>query len=263
LHGQIYHYRPASNIDPARRDYHPGRPHHFHSAALGENRLYRVYLPRGYGQHQNRRYPVVYMNDGQNIFERGAFGTWSADVNLDRLIGRGETRELIVVAVDHGPGRFGDYVPPEDGGRADRYAHFLAHELKPHIDSHYRTWPGPWDTAIIGSSLGGVASLYVAWNQPHIFGKAASLSGAWWLRRWRDRLAWQSKRPVQCYIDSGDSGHARDCVHHTLALRRLLTGIGYRPGQDLMHQIARGHTHNESSWGKRLGHPLRFFFPAS
>lgn len=260
--GQVFGYKPASEIDPATRDYDSAAPVEFESQVLGEKRKVRVYLPRGYRQHVERSYPVLYIQDGQNIFERGAFGTWAAHHKLDRLTSRGEIEELIVVAVDHGVGRYEDYVPPEDGGHAHRYAEFLVRELKPWVDGRYRTLPGPQNTGIMGSSLGGLAAMYVAWNHSDVIGKVASLSGSWWLRRWRDRLQNDTKRTLKCYLDSGDSGPANDCVQHTFALRQILTQLGYRAGEDLLHRVAHRQTHTEAAWGERVVHALRFLFPA-
>ena len=88
------------------------------------------------------------------------------------------------------------------------------------------------------------------------------MSGSWWLRRWRDGLTRHAKRPIRLYLDSGDSGHANDCVHHTEALRRILVGLGYRQNEDMHHLVGRNHTHTESAWAQRLEHVLRFLFPA-
>lgn len=261
--GQLFTYRPAAHVEPARRTYDSQRPHRLFSRILNESRSFRVYLPRGYRQHVNRRYPVLYMQDGQNIFENGGFGSWNAHRALDRCVARGEVEEVIVVAVDHGPARFGDYVPAEDGGHNQRYGRFLAQELKPHIDRLYRTRTGPQDTALVGSSLGGVAALSIAWDHFHVFGKVASLSGSWWLKGFQKRIAGQGRRPLKIYLDSGNAGPYNDCVHHTLSLRDELLGrFGYRPGHDMLHLTGEGDSHTESAWGHRLTFALRFLFPA-
>jgi enterochelin esterase-like enzyme len=259
--GHSFHVKSTQHFEPARRDYQPHNPPAIESKLLKEKRKLRVYLPHGYAQHPDRRYPVLYCQDGQNMFEHGAYGSWKAHETLDRLSARGEIQDVIVVGVDHGPGRMQDYIAPEDGGRADLYARFLVEELKPHIDSTYRTKPEAEHTAILGSSLGAVAALYTAWNHSGVFGKVASLSGSWWLRRWREHLGTHTKRPLRLYLDSGDSGHANDCVHHTQALRQTLVGMGYKPDEELHHRIGRRQTHTESAWGDRLQHALRFLFP--
>ena len=261
--GQIFSYRPAAQVEPARRAYNSARVPSLNSRILGEARPYRVYLPRGYNQHLNRRYPVLYLHDGQNIFDSGPFGSWNAAPVLDRLTGRGQIREMIVVAVDSTPNRFNDYVPVEDGGRADRYVSFLVHELKPFIDRHYRTLTDSANTAALGSSLGGVVSMYMGWDFFHVFGRVASMSGSWWLKAFQGRLVRQPKRPIRCYLDSGDSGYTNDGVHHTLALKqRLVDEMGFKPGDDFHHLTAHLHEHNEAAWGARLQHALRFLLPA-
>jgi enterochelin esterase-like enzyme len=261
--GQLFTYRPAAHVEPARRAYDVSKPTRIYSQCLGEWRTFRVYLPRGYRQHVQRRYPVAYMQDGQNIFESGGFGSWNAQRSIDRCIARGEVEELIVVAVDHGPGRWNDYVPAEDGGNSERYARFLSLELKPHIDRLYRTRTGAQDTALIGSSLGGVAALNVAWDRFHQFGKVGSLSGSWWLKKFQHRMLNSTKRPLKIYLDSGNAGPYNDCIHHTLALRDGLTGrLGYRQGHDLFHLVGDQQSHTEAAWGHRLTFALRFLFPA-
>lgn len=261
--GQIFTYRPAARVEAPRRAYDQEQPQQLFSQALNESRSFRVYLPRGYRQHIQRRYPVVYIQDGQNIFEAGSFGSWNAHRMIDRCIARGQMEEVIVVAVDHSQARWDDYVPAEDGGQGDRYARFLVQELKPHIDRHYRTRTGPQDTAVLGSSLGGVCSVSIAWDYFHTFGKVASLSGSWWLKKFQQRMLSQARRSLKIYLDSGNSGPYNDCIHHTLALRDDLMGrLGYRLGEDLCHVVGDQHSHTEGAWGFRIQHALRFLFPA-
>lgn len=261
--GELFTYRPATKVEPPRRAYSPDQPARIYSQNLQEWRSFRVYLPRGYRQHLSRRYPVLYLQDGQNIFESGSFGSWNAQRSLDRGIRRGEVEEVIVVAVDHGPGRFDDYVPSEDGGANQRYARFLSQELKPHIDRLFRTRLGPQEAALVGSSLGGVAALSIAWDHFHQFGKVASLSGSWWLKKFQARMLGQARRPLKIYVDSGNAGPYNDCIHHTVALRHDLENkLGYQLGRDLCHVVGDQHSHTEGAWGQRLIHALRFLFPA-
>ncbi len=262
--GQIFTYRPAARVEAPRRAYRPDQPLRIFSQQLQQWRSYRVYLPRGYRQHVQRRYPVLYLQDGQNIFESGSFGSWNAHLTLDRCIARGQVEEVIVVAIDHGPGRFEDYVPNEDGGDNLRYARFLTQELKPHIDRVYRTRTGAENNALVGSSLGGVCALSIAWDHFHHFGKTASLSGSWWLKKFQARMLEQSRRPLKIYLDSGNAGPYNDCVHHTLALRHELEArLGYQSSQDLHHVIGDQQSHTEGAWGHRLMHALRFLFPTT
>ena len=264
--GAVFNYQPrpaGMNVSPSEKAYDPRSLPAIFSEHLQRQITYRVYLPRGYRQNHLRRYPVLYMLDGQNVFDNAGFGSWDAKESLDRLIKRGQVAELIVVAVDSGSTRYQDYVPPEDGGQADRFADFLANEFKPHIDRQFRTKPGRENTGLLGSSLGGVLSLYAGWKYFHKFGRVGSMSGSWWLTGFRDSLNGQRKRPLTVYIDSGDSGVANDCVQQTGQVRSILEGLGFELGQDLHHAVGRFHEHNERAWSTRLPYALKFLFPAA
>jgi predicted alpha/beta superfamily hydrolase len=264
--GGVYNYQPqpsGMSVSPSEKAYDPSRLPVFFSQQLNREMTYRVYLPRGYRQHFSRHYPVLYMLDGQNIFENSGFGSWQAKECLDRLIKRGQVAELIVVAIDSGSTRHRDYIPPEDGGQADLFANFLANEFKPHIDHNFRTKPDPENTGLLGSSLGGVMSLYAGWKHFHKFGRVGSMSGSWWLEGFKNSLNHETKRPLTVYLDSGDSGVASDCVNQTNQVRSILEQIGFQLGEDLHHAVGRFHEHSERFWSKRLPHALRFLFPAA
>lgn len=264
--GAVFNYQPSpsgSAVSPSEKAYELAHLPNFFSEVLQRDITFRVYLPRGYRHHFARRYPVLYMLDGQNVFEDSGFGSWNAKASLDRLIKRGQIAEIIVIAIDSGSTRNQDYIPPEDGGQADRFAKFLAVEFKHHIDSTYRTKPGREHTGLLGSSLGGVVSLYTGWKYFHKFGRIGSMSGSWWLKGFRDSLPGQRKRPLTVYLDSGDSGVASDCVHHTQHVRGILENMGFELGEDLHHAVGRFHEHNEAAWRTRLPHALRFLFPAA
>lgn len=264
--GEIFDYSPEAenqHLTPSEKAYDPQNLPHFFSKTLERNIAYRIYLPRGYRQNASRRYPVLYMLDGQNIFENSGFGSWKAKESIDRLIRRGQIPEIIVIAIDSGLSRDQDYIPPEDGGQADLFARFLAEEFKSYIDSTLRTKPGREHTGIIGSSLGGVLSLYTGWKYFHRFSRIGSMSGSWWLHGFRDSLSQQRKRPLTVYLDSGDSGIASDCVGHTKKMREILEAMGFQLGQDLHHAIGHHDEHNEGAWSRRLPHALKFLFPAA
>lgn len=264
--GEIFDYSPELEVDrvkPSEKAYDLRSLPTIYSKALAREIAYRVYLPRGYRQNSSRRYPVLYMLDGQNVFENSGFGSWQAKESLDRLIKRGQIPELIVVAIDSGSNRNEDYVPPEDGGKADLFAKFLAEEMKTFIDHTYRTRPGRDHTGIIGSSLGGVLSFYIGWRYFHRFGRVGSMSGSWWLHGFRDTLQRQRKRPLTVYLDSGDSGFASDCISHTKRVKEILEEMGFEIGSDLHHAIGHFDEHNERAWSRRLPNALRFLFPAA
>jgi predicted alpha/beta superfamily hydrolase len=260
--GQLFSYRPAAQVDAPQRAYSQKQVPQIFSKILNEYRGVRVYLPRGYRQHNARRYAVVYFQDGQNVFENGPFGSWSATATLDRLTARGQMEEVIAVAVDHGSNRYNDFVPPQDGGRADQYARFLAEELKPWIDANYRTSTQSSQQALIGSSLGAVAATYVGWEKFHVFGKVAALSGSWWLKKFQAKLVADIARPLKFYLDCGDSGPYRDGIHHCKDLvQQLESRLSWSNGQEFLFQIGEGQSHTESAWAFRLKFALSWLFP--
>lgn len=264
--GNVFSYAPGPVIGAARRDYTVASPPGINSTNLGgELRRYRVFLPRGYDQQASRRYPVVYMHDGQNVFDQGPFGTWDADDTSARLIRQGRAREAIFVGVDNTSNRFANYVTPDDGGQADRYVRFIRDELKPLIDAQYRTLTGPDDTGAIGSSLGGVVSLYMGWDFTGAFRRIGAMSGSWQLQNFPSRVYSQPKRAIRLYLDSGDSGTSSDNYWPTFNLRDnlLAKSPGYALEGDLRHRVGLGQQHNEAAWAARLPEALTFLFPAT
>lgn len=273
----VFTYVPAPSISgPTKRYTLPGGvPSTFiTSTAMGETRRYRVITPRGYDQHPTRRYPVLYLHDGQNVFEPGAFGDWLADETAARLTRLGQSREVIMVGVDNGPNRLNDYAAPDSGGWANgRYLTFMRDELKPVIDAQYRTLSGPDDTGILGSSMGGQASLWFGWDAPGAYRRLGVFSGAWnvFSSGFYNRVQSQPRRDVlRIYLDSGDSGTATDLFWTTVGLRDNLInparagGVGgaYVLERDLRHTYGPGQIHNEGAWAQRLPGCLAFIFPA-
>ena len=160
------------------------------SVRLGTDRTVHVYLPASYHRENRQHYPVLYVQDGQNIFSpagtNAAFGwgSWQLDKTADELARAGRMPEIIMVAVDNSPKRRAEYggLHHDPGGPStnsafENYEAFMITELKPHIDQSYRTLTGAVHTAVLGSSVGGLASVALAWEHPEIFGGAASLSG--------------------------------------------------------------------------------------
>ena len=285
------------------------------SAILGTERVVRIYLPPSYDQVPQRRFPVLYLQDGQNAFttagEHVAFGwgNWQLDRTADDLAGSAQMRELIIVAVDCSAQRYLEYRgpaypyspaelaarktrPPAPGSDAAfaRYSRFLVEELKPRIDHEYRTLRASKDTALLGSSMGGIFSLALAWQQPDVFGGAASLSGAFQVERRQFLLRvlrpYQgTPKPIRVYLDSGvvDYSGSDDGCKHTTAVANELRRIGWRDGIDLLHFVdgtpmaddelarhglsqhkwaeARTSQHNEFYWRSRAWRALTFLFP--
>jgi predicted alpha/beta superfamily hydrolase len=266
--GQQYTYLPAASPDAARRDYNPASPPTQWSPQLNENRVYRVFLPRGYSQHTSRRYPVLYMHDGQNVFEQGAFGTWNAGPQMSALQANGEMREIIVVALDNGPNRSADYGPPDDGGWwAYKYGDWIRDTLKPMIDAQYRTLTGPETTGAMGSSRGGNVSIYLGWDYPSVFRRVGAMSSALQLvPNFVNRVKSSAARNMTIYLDSSDAGYVdNDNYYRTYDLRDYFvrgTAPFYSIEGNLRHTVGFNANHDEASWAFRLPGALRFLYPA-
>ncbi|MBI4606469.1 MAG: esterase family protein [Planctomycetes bacterium] len=250
------------------------RLHAIDSRHLGERRPYRVLLPPGYDGSGRRRYPVLYLQDGQaafdddtNVLAELLGGRWPAlDAGGQRIAGwirGGAVEPFITVAVDalSIETRIRDYLPPGDEaygveGRADHHARFVVEELKPRIDASYPTLPGPESTAAAGFSFGGLTALYLAWERPDRFGAAGSISGAFWLRTLPRRIATEAARPLKIYIDSGDV-----ILAENLELRDLLIAKGYELERTLRHVHRAGHDHVPWHFAEALGPMLSFLLP--
>jgi predicted alpha/beta superfamily hydrolase len=268
---------PRTNFQASYTDAEYGSleyPGAFHSTILGNDRQLVVYLPPGYHADAERRYPVLYMQDGQNLFDgRTSFVPgqhWHLGETADNLIREGAVEPLIIVGVyNAGERRIEEYTPTADpnfkvGGRADLYARMLAEELKPYVDASYRTKPGREHTGVGGSSLGGLLSLYVGLGRGETFGRVIAMSPSlWWddcwLLRNLDSVARGPKPKV--WIDAGTlEGANTDC--NAEALRDALAARGYVPGRDVEFMRAEGARHSEQDWAHRVHHGLRFTFAA-
>ena len=237
----------------------------FASPQLGNSRKLRIFLPASYAENQAKRYPVLYMHDGQNLFDAktAAYGVeWGIDETVNRLVATGVMDEVIVVGIDNTPDRIPEYTPCCDpkygGGKLDAYSAFVTDTLKPYIDKTLRTLPGKEHTAIMGSSLGGIASLHMAQRNPEVFSKAGGVSSSLWWNQ-RAMLAQPPARvPVKFYLDAG----ARDDgLEETTLMRDALLKQGYRTGEDLLYHADPAGSHNEKSWAARVDKPLAWFFP--
>ncbi|MBK8701358.1 MAG: hypothetical protein IPN29_18155 [Saprospiraceae bacterium] len=158
----------------------------FKIETLNRYRTIWLYLPPDYQTQNAKRYPVIYMQDGQNLFDRNLSfsGEWRVDESLDSLFLLGD-RGCIIVGINHGGSkRIDEYSPwvnaQYGGGEGDEYVDFMVNELKPYIDQHYRTLAGPEFTGIMGSSMGGLISFYAAIKYPNTFGRCAPLSTSYW-----------------------------------------------------------------------------------
>ena len=228
----------------------------------------RILLPRNYSDNTEARYPVLYMHDGQNVFDPGGpFGSWSVNRAVLTEVGAGRAAEIIVVAIDNSPSRSAEYVPELGNATADfdRYLQFITEELKPYIDANYRTPPGREHTGIAGSSFGGIATLNDAMDRPDIFGKAGAFSTSFWVGGTMQRVingANGELDGVRLYLDAGT---VNDGLTNTLAVRDALvagTNPRFSLEGDMRFAIGFGQAHNEAAWDARFERCLSFLFPA-
>jgi len=224
-----------------------------------------VYLPEGYDPSGSTRYPVLYMHDGQNLFStETAYGgvEWRIDEVMDSL-----QLKAIVVGVWNSPKRFHEYAPL--GAMSDAYLRFLVTELKPFIDSTYATKPDRENTFIMGSSMGGLISLYAVSEYPEVFGGAANVSTHWPLLLDRNTsyfmdayLAYlDTALPVasapKMYFDHGTENLDAMYSVHQVRMDSLMRAKAW-PKARWMTRVFEGDDHNERSWQKRVHIPLQF-----
>jgi enterochelin esterase-like enzyme len=247
---------------------HEGFPSRF----LRNQRDLIVYLPPGYGAQPQRQFPILYLHDGQNLFD-GATSfipgmDWHVGQTADEGIEQGRIEPLIIVGIyNAGKQRLSEYTPTRaprlGGGGANRYAKFLLQEVQPFVKQQYRVREGSESTGIGGSSLGGLVSLYLGLRQPRIFGKIAALSPSVW---WNERviLRFAAAAPVQplprVWLDTGTREGPRT-VDDVERFRDLLLKKGWQLDRDLHYEIVEGAEHNEAAWARRVGPFLQFLFP--
>jgi predicted alpha/beta superfamily hydrolase len=244
----------------------------FRSKFLRNQRDIVVYVPPDYDQQPERRYPVLYLHDGQNLFDAAtAFNgqDWHVAQTADYAISAGLVEPLIVVGLyNTGKTRLREYTPTSvprlGGGRADRYAKFLIEEVKPVVDRDYRTRQEASQTGIGGSSLGGLVSIYLGLKFSNVFSKIAALSpSVWWNQRVILRFA--QAAPVEprprIWLDIGTREGPR-IVDDVEKFRDVLLSKGWQYDRDLHYERAEGAEHNEAAWAARVGPFLKFLFPA-
>jgi enterochelin esterase-like enzyme len=246
----------------------------FRSRILPDRRDLIVYLPPGYEAESPRTYPVLYLHDGQNLFDpetsfiKGR--TWQVREAADAAIAAGEVEPLIIVGVyNTGDRRLAEYTHERDwqmgGGEADSYGELLTRELMPWIAGQYRVKAGREHTGLGGSSLGGLVSLYLGLRYPEVFGRLAVLSpSVWWNHKSilgvLNEMAPLLKERPRIWLDVGDH-EGRMTLKDTELLHKRLKANGWRDEDDVHFEKVRGGTHDEASWAGRVGPLLRFLFP--
>jgi len=248
------------------------------SPQLGNSRDILVYLPPSYWTRQARRYPVIYMHDGQNLFDAGTSfaGEWRVDETLEALAKEG-VEAMVVGLPNAGEARRDEYSPYRDarigGGKGDTYLRFLLNTVKPLVDRSFRSDPSRAATGLMGSSMGGLISLYGFFAIPEAFGFIGAMSPALWFARGRIMGAIARRPPIlgRIYMDMGTGEGAEPAKMEpwrrallarstTLdgELYALLVAKGYRPGRDIRYVVEEGAPHHESAWAARLPGALRF-----
>lgn len=259
------------------------RHDHFPSAHIPARHVH-VWLPENYAQQPKTRYSVLYMHDGQNLFDPAtamAGETWGVAEALQALMAAGHVRPTFIVGIFNHRDRWAEYLPERPLShpaapqlqqkfsaaftapvRSDAYLRFLVEELKPFIDETYRTKPTREETFIMGSSMGGLISLYAVCEYPQMFGGAGCLSTHWpavegiILPYLENRLPPPGQHKL--YFDYGTE--TLDALYEPLQkpVDALLAGKGYQQHQHCLTQKFEGAEHNEPAWRARIHIPLTF-----
>ena len=247
----------------------------FRSIYLPDERDLIVYLPPGYDEQPGRTYPVLYMHDGQNLFDgRTSFiegRTWQMGEHADAAIEAGEVEPLVIVGIyNTGDRRLAEYTFERNwqmgGGEADSYGLLITRELMPFIASQYRVRTDRESTGLGGSSLGGLVTLFLGLRHPQHFSRLAVLSpSVWWNHKsilgYLNEHAPQVWERQRIWLDVGDrEGHRT--LRDAEQLARRLVANGWRNGADLHFELVTGGTHDEASWATRVRPMLRFLFSA-
>jgi len=223
-----------------------------------------VWLPPDYEKHKRRRYPVLYMHDGQNLFDSrtATFGNeWCIDEISDSLIRANRIEPLIIVGIDNTNKRTEEYSLTETG---EHYQHFIVDELKPFIDKQYRTIPNRKHTFVGGSSLGGLITFILVWNYDHIFSKAICMSPAFKIDEFDMVTPIQNytgpRKKIQIYFDNGGVDLEQQLQPGIDEMLEILNKIGYQPSLDYLWVKDISAEHSEKAWSKRLPSALLFLF---
>lgn len=235
---------------------------------LDRQRRIWIYLPPDYATSK-KAYPVIYMHDGQNLFDaaRSFSGEWEVDETLNAIFSA-EGRAFIVIGIENGGSeRIAEYTPwanPQyGGGRGEAYIDFIATTLKPYIDRHYRTLPAAKHTGIMGSSLGGLISLYAGLTYPRVFGRVGVFSPSLWFTNDIFTYVQQSGRSRQqrFYLLAGE-GENSERVSVTGDLARMYDQLrkrGFKSGQLRLVTHPDGQ-HKEWYWARELEGAVKWLF---
>ena len=248
------------------------RVHKAFASEFVQSRDVFVYLPPHYDTDPDRHFPVLYLHDGQNVFDVRAVGAeWRVDETAERLIQSGEVEPFLVVGVANTPARIDEYTPtrsrlrpdlPAMGGLGNAYGRFLVEELKPFIDRTYRTLPEPGATALGGSSLGGLITLYLGLQYPGTYGALLVVSPSIW---WENQRILQIVRSLpartsqRIWLDMG-TAESPTAIEDARQLRAALEAKKWIPEVDLLYVEDEGAGHSEAAWARRVDGMLRFLY---
>jgi predicted alpha/beta superfamily hydrolase len=249
---------------------------HFRSEILNNDRTLYVWLPPGYDK-DTVRYPVLYMHDGQNLFDAftaGAGGEWGMDEIATRLIATGKMRPIIIVGIANRDTRVAEYTMtpdphfPNSVPAGDKYIRFVIEEVKPFIDKTYRTMPEKENSAIAGSSLGALISLFIVREHPDVFGMIGSMSTSlWWdnariVRETMVNAKWAKGDRIWLDVGTKEGDPQSSAVFLTLnrKMRDALLATGMTSGKELQYYEVPGADHSERAWMRRVEPMLLFFF---
>lgn len=271
----VYTYVPAPVVTPQRRALPMIHP--IQSGVLGRKRTYRVMLPRGYDEHLERRYPVLYIYDGQQVWDANGTSGWDPNgAKMRSLIRRGEVGEIVMVAIDNDTrpcGRARDCLAPDDTfedtltgctvqGASHEFLTFVLAELKPRIDATYRTRPEREHTLLCGYSFGGLLAFTAGWDFAHGFGGVGVQSGSLWApTNFMNRVRQEPLRDVRLHFDFGDRESFLTSAN--LAHIRHLVRQGYAFEGDINFHVGFGSQHTFAQGGSRIGVMMRFLYPGT
>lgn len=235
----------------------------FYSPELDNYRTIIVWLPPSY-DNSDKRYPVLYLHDGQNVFNPATAFTgheWELDETVSQLIGENKIREIIMVGIYNTRDRNAEYSPKLKG---IQYSRFLTQTVKTFIDSTYRTLPEPQNTAVMGSSMGGLIAFHLAWEYPQIISMAACLSPAFLVNNaeivTRVSRYRRQKKPIKIVLYNGTKGLESELRPAVENMAAALQKQGFAPEKDYLFKIIPGAEHNEIAWSKQVQYILTFFF---
>ncbi len=228
-----------------------------------EGRKMQIYLPDGYHEETDRIYPVIYMHDGQNLFSgRLAYlWEWQVDEVMDRLTAAGKIEKTIVVGIYNSSKRAEEYTPFADksygGGKAREFSEYVVDKILPYIEGKYRVSGKREDRAVMGSSFGGILSLWMGYQHPEVFSMVAAISPSMWIAdgAMLYELNLRPKKDIKIWIDQG-TGEYSDITRNAVT---ILIEKGYKYGEELVYYEVRGAEHNEIAWSKRIECPFIFF----